>query len=759
MRLFNTKTRRGSAIEHGATARPLAMANGRETLERFHRQFGLLQHQIDSYNHFMTSVLPEIVYENATVTVTSGSSVHTIRMSNCRVLSPVFIEADGMRRPAVPCEARMRSLTYENPVSVDLEYTVTSDGTLDHSEAHAGQILCSVPTMVGSVSDTCDRKRESPLDRGGYFIINGHEKVSPFPPPPSVRALDATPSPQTILAQAKMRENEPFVFVRKGVHTLEFRARHESRWRSTSTLRVEYRKGQYHVFVPFLRSSATTQHPITIADVYALLGVASRDVGVRELVGGDPTLTDIARACVGAVRTYDEVARDICRACVDGTRIAHIVQFELLPNCGVDNSATTRDLKVDCFSRCVRALVDAVRGKRRVDDRDDFALKVGPMPLSLPYARTSPPSPPPCPPQRLDGPGPLIAIIFRQLFRNFMRTLRTTFIKKITTMSEYPEYRRKKARSVACRASRFLSLADIINWRRFSSNIRSHFATGNWSLSKGTNAGVVQPLDRISFACALPHMRRVNTPLNRETRMVKPRQLDPTSWGIFCCVETPEGIAAGLVSGLAITARVAVGCDSEVVLSRIVGACGSIAPVRGAQTPDDASLLVSGVVKGRFRRTRTREVHAALMDLRRTGHVPIDCSVHVDYAGNIVVHCTAGRMLRPLYVAARMHDAVDGCTFLDMIRRGVVEFVDKMMERRLRIATCAGDVRDDTTHVEIHPLCILGVSAATQPFPERNQAPRNMYQVPSPARSVPVDRYDPRRLVADLHEEAKHLGV
>ncbi len=56
-----------------------------------------------------------------------------------------------------------------------------------------------------------------------------------------------------------------------------------------------------------------------------------------------------------------------------------------------------------------------------------------------------------------------------------------------------------------------------------------------------------QVLNRLAYASTLSHLRRINSPIGREGKLAKPRQLHNTQWGIICPAETPEGQACGLV--------------------------------------------------------------------------------------------------------------------------------------------------------------------------------------------------------------------
>lgn len=47
-------------------------------------------------------------------------------------------------------------------------------------------------------------------------------------------------------------------------------------------------------------------------------------------------------------------------------------------------------------------------------------------------------------------------------------------------------------------------------------------------------------LNRLTFASTLSHLRRVNSPIGRDGKLAKPRQLHNTLWGMVCPAETPE---------------------------------------------------------------------------------------------------------------------------------------------------------------------------------------------------------------------------
>jgi len=104
----------------------------------------------------------------------------------------------------------------------------------------------------------------------------------------------------------------------------------------------------------------------------------------------------------------------------------------------------------------------------------------------------------------------------------------------------------------------------------------------------------------------------------------------------------------------------------------------------------------------------------------------------------------AGRVQRPLYIVENnklrirkadisqlLGSKID---FEELLRKGIVEFLDVEEEETAMIAMTFSDLkgkkalRYDYTHCEVHASMILGVCASIIPFPDHNQSPRNTYQ-------------------------------
>ena len=78
---------------------------------------------------------------------------------------------------------------------------------------------------------------------------------------------------------------------------------------------------------------------------------------------------------------------------------------------------------------------------------------------------------------------------------------------------------------------------------------------GNWGAEEHTKRmGIVQPLNRLSFNSATSHLRKINLEMDASAKIVAPRLLHGSQWGIIDPVDTPDGGNVGLHKHMAIAA-------------------------------------------------------------------------------------------------------------------------------------------------------------------------------------------------------------
>ena len=136
----------------------------------------LVESNIISFNDFLDHRMQEIVTE---ISESINNEDFEIILGKVKVEKPKVIEADGSSSLVMPYEARLRNLTYSAPVT--LEITIKKDDQVDSETVEIGRIPIMVKSKAcntfGMKSEELMENYSDPLDPGGYFIINGNERV------------------------------------------------------------------------------------------------------------------------------------------------------------------------------------------------------------------------------------------------------------------------------------------------------------------------------------------------------------------------------------------------------------------------------------------------------------------------------------------------------------------------------------------------------------------------------------------------------
>ncbi len=145
-------------------------------IKKYFEQHSLVESNILSFNDFIVNKIINIIAEiNESITTEEID----IKLGRIRIEKPNIIEADGSSSTVTPAIARLRNLTYSAPIYVEL--TVKYEGQTDSAEVEIGRIPIMVRsaacTTYGMKRDQLGENFMDPLDPGGYFIINGNERV------------------------------------------------------------------------------------------------------------------------------------------------------------------------------------------------------------------------------------------------------------------------------------------------------------------------------------------------------------------------------------------------------------------------------------------------------------------------------------------------------------------------------------------------------------------------------------------------------
>jgi len=185
-------------------------------------------------------------------------------------------------------------------------------------------------------------------------------------------------------------------------------------------------------------------------------------------------------------------------------------------------------------------------------------------------------------------------------------------------------------------------------------------------------------------------------------------------------------------------ASVSVGTDAEKIKRTLLYL--GVIPAKDADERmrhEGAKIFIEGYLLGYT--TTPSELVDTVRLMRRRGEVSgeVNIGFYADH-NEIYVNCDEGRIRRPLIIIE------DGKPLLkprhvrnlqtgrwqwsDLIREGILEYLDAEEEENAFIAADQTKVTEDHTHMEVSVYTILGVTASIIPFPEHNQSPRNTYQ-------------------------------
>lgn len=159
------------------------MHNHATLIKSYFKDRSFVSSDIDSFNNFINKELSNIISENKEIEPTiipHNIEEFKIKFDGIEVKNPEITEADGSKKKIYPIEARLRKLSYSAPCFIEVSAHINGV----QRESFTTQIA-SLPIMLKSKlchlnklsEEELIETGEDPHDPGGYFIINGTERV------------------------------------------------------------------------------------------------------------------------------------------------------------------------------------------------------------------------------------------------------------------------------------------------------------------------------------------------------------------------------------------------------------------------------------------------------------------------------------------------------------------------------------------------------------------------------------------------------
>jgi len=750
--------------------------------------YNLVAHHLDSYNDFFSRGIFQIFRENNPVRfIERDDSKENVEKRNQIMLylggkdgkqlyfgKPVIYDGNSMTgKPYThylyPNDARLRNMNY----GITIHYDVHVDFIYYNGDEKIEQTINLEKIFLGRFpimlhSNLCILKGlstearfnlgECRNDTGGYFIIDGKEKV--------------------IVSQEKFANNMLYVrkFKEDNIYSYSAEIRSVSedaskpiRYTSVKIVApdVKYTNNQIVVDVPNVRK------PIPLFILFRALGVVS-DKSIIEHCLLDlkqnesfidlfiPSIHD-AQMIFSQKTALEFIATFTKRQTVSS--VQDILMNYFLPHIGEDNFLD----KAYFIGFMVFKILKVFTNQEKPTDRDNFKFK------------------------RVETSGSLIYQLFREYYLIQNRAISLTIDK------EYYYHTGKYS-------DNFTSLIqdnvkDIFKQRIVEDGFKKAFK-GNWGADANTKrVGVVQDLNRLSWFTFMSHLRKLSLPMESSSKAVAPHLLHGSQWGYIDPVDTPDGANVGLHKHLAISTAITIGFSSFPLIKwlrantplKLLQECNTNFVAANTKVFVNGNWI--GIIDDPI------ETVKLLKLFRRNGVIPVYTSITFSYEDNIIyLYTDEGRLTRPVfYVESKnddknnsnrisydhghikdiiesskytwqqaitgfeKNDAAEfdirrnilyndvgvlypGKTKMEQIidffekNKAIIDYVDTSEEEGALVATYPHELKKNKyyTHVEIDPSLILGVMGNSIIYPENNQLPRDVFSCGQSRQAVSV---------------------
>ena len=696
----------------------------------------LIDHHLNSFNYFMSYKLQSIIREKEFIlkifnkdTWNEDLQLYTetyqVEFVKLYISKPVLY--DSPNKPMYPNEARLRKLTYGGNLYIDIHHkTIKINPETGEQEIIPHPTLekypCGrMPIMVGSkycvLSDqnniTKAEMGEGVYDYGGYFIIKGSEKI--------------------IISQEKKCENKICCFKQKATQSkysdnaeissvhpdnpsivspvwVKMKAKEESYGGNVIRVRLRRMKQDIPLVIIFRALNFISDKSIVELIVYNISN--EMNTSMMELLKASIEESKPIQSQKLALEYISKYIQGINSLKYKTNKCKLKYTFDILCDELFPHVGESPIKKGYFLGYMVNKLLKCNLGISNYDDRDSFLNK------------------------RIETSGELMAQLFRAYFGKFIKDLKMICDKDMLAgrISELPQNLTKKLKP-----------------NSIENDIKFALGTGNWGLKNQAKSrkGIAAVLQRLTYLGTLSNMRRIVAPIDKNGKLTDPRKLHCTQFGVICPFETPEGGSIGIVKNMALTCQITIPYSDEPIKSLLdENGVMSLEGIKASDIFDSVKVFVNGDWYGQS--FEPKILVDNLKDLRRKGIINPFVSIAWYIQHNeIQIWSDGGRLCRPLYIIKdnafmitnKFVDKVvsNKMTWKDILidDNAMIEYIDINESDTLMICMSKDNLLENSkknysyynyTHCEIHPSLMLGVLACNIPFPEHNQAPRNLYQ-------------------------------
>ena len=543
--------------------------------------------------------------------------------------------------------------------------------------------------------------KEESEEAGGYFIVNGNEKL--------IRMLVVSKRnfPMAIVRNSFTKRGS--TYTKFGIQIRSVRPDQTSQTNALHylsdgnvTLRFSWRKNEYLVPVMMILNALVETNDRDIFE--GIVGDASLN-GIKNTF-----VTDRAELLLRTYRAYNLHSRSSARA---------FLGEKFRPVMGVPATMRNEDIGTEFL----RKIVLPHLGNQNVTESQDYdKFKMLMFMIRKLYAlvagECAPDNPDAVSNQEILLGGFLYGMLLKERLEEWLRSLgpitrdwcRRSNGGKFTD----PDFEKVFISRIVRRSNENLGSA-----------LEYFLSTGNLVSPTGLDlqqtSGYTVIAEKINFYRFLSHFRMIHRgSFFAQLKTTTVRKLLPESWGFFCPVHTPDGAPCGLLNHLAHKCLVATGNLDVSRIPRLLAQLG-VRAESSSLLGESVAIQLDGKIMGYCSPQLAKSIADTLRYWKVDGTHDIPPELEIGYVPNshrgqypgIYMFSQAARMYRPV-------------KYLSLEKR---DFVGPFEQPYMEIACVESDlVHGLSTHIEFTPTNILSIVANMTPFSDYNQSPRNMYQ-------------------------------
>lgn len=608
-------------------------------------------------------------------------------------------------REIFPAECRERHATYRGKLSATFEFQVN-----DEEPREFVREIGQMPIMIksnrchlegNSPAQLVERKEESD-ELGGYFIVNGNEKII------RLLLLNRRNFPLAINRpsfQNRGPSYTPYGIIMRCVRPDETSQTNVLHYLNDGnvTFRFSWRKNEYLVPVMMILKALVETND---REIFEGLCGPPGSKGVE-----NSFLTDRVELLLRTYKAYGLYSKSKTRAYL-GEKFRVVL--------GVPETMSHYEVGTEFLRKIVLVHLGSVDVTEQQDSdkfrmllvmmRKLYALVAGECAVDNPDAVQN---------QEILLGGFLYSMILRERLEELLNTHLRLALR---------DYNRRSPANTFTSAS-FAKDFPANIFRKTNENIGNSLeyflSTGNLQSPSGLDlqqtSGFVVVAEKLNFLRFISHFRMVHRgSFFAQLKTTTVRKLLPESWGFLCPVHTPDGSPCGLLNHLAHKCKIMTDSVDVSVIPRLAAELG-VVNTSSAATEESVVVMLDGRILGWCSPGQSRRIADTLRYWKVEGShgVPVELEIGLVPPSN-------GGTYPGIYMASQASRMVRPVKYLPLEKE---DFVGTQEQPYMSIACTEPEIiSGESTHVEFDPTNMLSILANMTPFSDFNQSPRNMYQ-------------------------------